>query len=188
MDPATLAVISLAATAIGTGVSFVGGVQTAAANKATAEYQAQVAKNNETIAKQNADYARQAGQAEVEQQGMKTRAVIGQEAAAQGASGIDLTTGSPEEVRRSTQEIGQFDDMNIVQRAEMRARGFDIEAMNQGASARLYTQQGRNASTAGMYAGFSSLLTGGSSFSDKWLKYKNEGTFGSSGTSGDTLV
>lgn len=176
-DPATLGAISLASSVIGGGISFIGSMQTAQANASAANYQAQVARNNQIIAQQNADYARQAGQAQVEQEGMKTRAVIGAEAAAQGASGIDLTTGSPSDVRRSTQEVGELNSMNIMQNAELRARGFDIEATNQGAQAGLLRQQASNAQTAGAFSGFSSLLTGGSNFADKWLKYQNEGVF-----------
>ncbi len=176
-DPATLAIVSLVSTVASAGISFIGGQQQAAAQKDAANYQAQVARNNQVIAEQNATYARQAGAAEVEAQGMKTRAVVGQEEAAQGASGIDLTTGSPQEVRRSTSQLGQLDAATLQANAELRARGAEVQASNFGASAALYSQQAKNASSAGTISGFSSLLSGGSQFSDKWLKYQNQGIF-----------
>ncbi len=182
-DP--LSILSLGSTLIGGVFSFVGGQQQAAAQKDAANFQAQVARNNQIIAQQNATYARQAGAAEAQTQGLRTAAVVGAEEAAQGSSGIDLTTGSPREVRRSTTELGQLDAANITQNAELRARGAEVQASNFGASAQLYSQQALNASSAGTFSGFGSLLSAGSQFSDKWLKFQNEGVAGFGGARGD---
>ncbi len=178
MDPVTIGVISLASTVIGGGVSLMGQMQTANANASAANYQAQVARNNQTIAEQNATYSRQAGVVEAEQQSQKTARLVGAEIAGQGASGIDPTTGSPAEVVRGTREMGRLDMLNLVQNAELRARGFNIEASNQGANAGLLTQQASNARTAGLFGAAGSLLTAGSSVSDKWLKFQTEGVGG----------
>jgi hypothetical protein len=97
-----LPIISVASTLIGGVVSFMGAQQQAAAAQASANYQSQVAKNNAKIAEDNAAYARQAGAAETEIQGMKTAQVVGAEIAGQSASGLDLTTGSPVDVVRGT--------------------------------------------------------------------------------------
>ncbi len=88
-----------------------------------------------------------------------------------------LTTGSPREVRRSTTELGQLDTLTIQQNAELRARGAEVQASNFGAEAGLASMRAQNASTAGTISGFSSLLSAGSQFSDKWLKFQNEGVF-----------
>jgi len=178
VDPVTIGVISLASTVIGGGVSLMGQMQTANANASAANYQAQVARNNQTIAEQNATYSRQAGVVEAEQQSQKTARLVGAEIAGQGASGIDPTTGSPAEVVRGTREMGRLDMLNLVQNAELRARGFNIEASNQGANAGLLTQQASNARTAGLFGAAGSLLTAGSSVSDKWLKFQTEGVGG----------
>jgi len=177
MDPVTASILSLGSTLIGGITSFIGGQQQAAATKDAANFQAQVARNNQIIAQQNAAYARQAGAAETVAQGMKTAAVVGAEEAAQGSSGIDLTTGSPREVRRSTTELGQLDTLTIQQNAELRARGAEVQASNFGAEAGLAEMKARNASSAGTFSGFSSLLSAGSQFSDKWMKFQNEGVF-----------
>lgn len=174
-DPLTL--LSLGSTIIGGVMSFVGGQQQAAAQKDAANFQAQVARNNQIIAQQNADYARQAGAADTVTQGIKTAQVVGAEEAAQGSSGIDLTTGSPREVRRSTTELGQLDAATIMHNAELRARGAEVQASNFGSEAQLASMRASNASSAGTFSGFSSLLSAGSQFSDKWMKFKNEGVF-----------
>jgi hypothetical protein len=176
VDPISL--ISIGATVIGGAVNFMGQQQQAAASAASANYQAQVARNNQQIAEQNAAYSRQAGQVEAEQQGQKTARLVGAEVAAQGASGIDPTTGSPADVVRGTREMGRLDTLNLVQNAELRARGFNIEASNQGANAELLTQQARNARTAGTFGAAGSILTAGSSVADKWLKFQTEGVGG----------
>jgi hypothetical protein len=184
MDP--LSILSIGSTVIGGAFSLMGQMQQSSANAAAANYQAQVARNNQTIAEQNATYARQAGVAEAEQQSQRTAKLVGAEVAAQGASGIDPTTGSPAEVVRRTREMGRLDTLNLVQNAELRARGFNIEASNQGANAGLLTQQASNARTAGLFGAAGSILTAGSSVADKWLKFQTEGVpgFGSSGTGG----
>jgi hypothetical protein len=172
---AALPFVALASTVIGTGVSIMGSMQQASAAESSAKYQAQVARNNQIIAEQNASYARQVGQAETETSGMKTAAIVGSEVAAQGASGLDPTTGSPVDVVRGTREVGRFDTLNLVRNAELRARGFDIEAANQGASSKLYDATAKQAGIAGLYSTGSSILGGASSFSDKWIKFQNEG-------------
>jgi hypothetical protein len=174
---AEIAIAGLVASAVGTGVNLIGSMQQSSANQATANYQAQVARNNQIIAEQNAAYSRQAGAAETETQGFKTASLVGGELAAQGASGVDPTTGSPIDVVRGSREYGRLDTLNLVRNAELRARGFDIAASNEGASAGLFTQQGKNAGTAGLYSAGSSILGGASNFSDKWLKFQNEGVF-----------
>jgi hypothetical protein len=177
MDPVTLAVVSIAGTVLSAGVGAIGAMNQASATADSARYQQQVAKNNQTIADQNAAYSRQAGQVAAQQESMKTAAVVGQEVAAQGASGIDPTTGSPADVVRGTRAVGRLNTLNTIQNAELRARGYDIEASNFGATAELKGMEAKNATTAGLYAAGSSLLGGASSFSTKWSKFQTEGVF-----------
>jgi len=177
MDPLTLGIISVGSSLIGGVTSFIGSQQQAQAASSAANYQAQVAKNNQKIAEDNANYSRQAGAAEAEAQSMKQRATVGAIVAGQAASGIDPTTGSPSDVSRSARELGRLDLANTMQNAELRARGYDVTASNEGASAGLFKMQAANAQTAGGIAGFSSLLGGASNFSDKWLKLQNQGVF-----------
>lgn len=185
IDPVSLAVIGTVATVASTGFSLMGSMQQAGAQADAAKYQAQVARNNQIIAEQNASYARQVGQTETETSGMKTMAIVGSAVAAQGASGLDPTTGSPVDVVRGTREVGRFDTLNLVRNAELRARGFDIEASNQGASSQLYGAQAKQAGVAGLYSTGSSILGGASNFAEKWMKFQNEGIFGAtSGTGG----
>jgi len=62
------------------------------------EYQAQVARNNEIIAKQNAIYERDVGEQTAQQLGMKQQWERGQMIAQQGASGLAVSGESAERV------------------------------------------------------------------------------------------
>lgn len=178
MDPATLAVVSLASTAIGGVTSFIGSQQSATAASDAANYNAAVARNNQVIASQKAQYEVQAGRVAAQNQDFQNRAKLGAITAAQGAGGIDLDSTSSKEVRDSAAQLGRLDTSTVMNNALVRAYGSNAEATNFGAQAGLDTMQAKNAQTAGTFAGFSSLLGGASQFSDKWLRFQDQGIEG----------
>lgn len=178
MDPisaGTMATLSL----IGTGVSAVtgaiGAMSNAAAQRKQAEYQAQVARNNQLIAEQQGRAATEAGEARAQAQGFKERSIGGMIEAGQGASGLDLGSPSLTAVRESQSSIGRLNVENIMQQARLQAYGYNAQASNYGAQAGLYDMVGRQASTAGFLGAAGSLLSGASSFADKWARYSYQG-------------
>jgi hypothetical protein len=171
----TLAIGSLAGSVLQGGLGFMGAMSTASANKASANYQAQVARNNQIIADQNASYAGAAGGVRAQTSDLKNRSEQGSIAATQGASGIDLASGSLAEVRDSAAQIGRLDTETIYNNALQTARGYEAQAANYGASAGLYESQAKGAGSAGLLSGFSSLISGASSFGDKWARYQTSG-------------
>jgi hypothetical protein len=176
----TLAIASLAGSILSAGVGAIGASQQASAQAASANYQAQVARNNQQIAEQNARYATSAGQSQAQANDLRTRAIIGQQEAAQGASGIDLTTGSLADVRESTRQMGRLGTLNIIQNAALTSYGYRTQATSFGAEAGLNTAEAGYAQQAGFLGAGRSLLGGASSFSDKWLSYQLKGPFGQS--------
>jgi hypothetical protein len=175
MDPVTLAVVGLGASALGTGVTVLGQMKSAQASADTARYQAQVNINNQLIAQQNARYAVTAGQTNAQAQDFRTRSLIGQEEAAQGASGVDLTTGSPKAVVESTRQLGRLDTLNTVQKSNLEAYGYTTQATGFGAEAQLERQKAGYATTAGIIGSTGTILGGASSFASKWNSFRNEG-------------
>jgi hypothetical protein len=173
----TIAIAGLIGSAISGVTGFIGAQQQAAATSEAANYQAQVARNNEIIAAQNAQYAAQAGATQAQAQDLKNRATVGGILASQGASGIDIESGSSQEVRRSAAQLGRLDTETIYSNALQTARSNMAQASNFGAQAKLSDFTARNARSAGLLSGFSSLLGGASSFSEKWMKYSNAGIF-----------
>jgi hypothetical protein len=178
MDPATLATVSLAGSVLSAGVGAFGALQSASAQSAAAKYQAQVAQNNQIIAQQNAAQAAQAGRSQAQAQDYANRARMGGIIAAEGASGIDTGAGSSKEVQASAAQLGRLDTANIMQRAMLQARQYNVQAMSEGAQAQLDTMQARQAQTAGLFSAAGSLLGGASSFADKWAKFQTAGVPG----------
>lgn len=171
-----MAFATLALTAISTVVGVVGALSSASAQAKQAEYQAAVARNNQTIAEQNKQYAVQAGESQAQVQGFKNRATLGAIDAAQGASGLDVSSPTLETVREGAGQVLRLDTENITQQALLRARNYDIQGMNYGAEAGLQTQAASNARTAGWFNAAGSLLGGSSSFAEKWTKYSSAGS------------
>lgn len=172
MDPATLGVLSLAGSAGQAIFGAVGASQSAEASAKATQYQAQVARNNQIIAQNNAQYAVSAGDAAAQRADMKTRAVAGAIEAAQGASGIDLNSPTSKNVRDSALQIGRLDAETIRSNADLTARSYEATAVNQGAQAGLSDMAARSERSAGTTGAFASLISGASSFADKWARYK----------------
>lgn len=174
----TLAAISIGGAVAGGGIGLLGSLFSGGAQKNAYNYQAQVAANNKVIADRNAQYAVASGETEAQISGMKTRAQIGGITAAQGASGLDVNSGSGVAVRESEAEIGSFNQMMIRANARKQAYGYEVEGMNQQAQERMSRQAGKNAMTAGIIGGASSVVGAASSVSDKWLKFGTAGVPG----------
>lgn len=170
-----IAALGLAGTAIGGITSFIGTQQTASANAAAANYQAQVARNNAIIARQNADYASAAGAAKAQAQDFKNRAAQAELLTAQAASGIDIASPSSTDIRSSQADIGRLDTETIYSNAQQTVRSEEQKSQNYTSAAGLYESQAANAKTAGLISGFGSLVGTATSFGDKWLRYQNVG-------------
>ena len=178
MDPATLAIASLAGTVISAGVGAVGAIGTAQANAANARYAAGVARNNQIIADQKAQRDAVAGQVAAQSQDFRNSARLGGILAAQSASGLDTSSTSSQEVRQSAEQLGRLDTETVYNNALLQVRSDQAAATGFEAQRRLDVSTANNASTAGLFSAGSSILGGASSFSDKWLRFQNAGVPG----------
>jgi hypothetical protein len=178
MDPATLGVVSLVGSVVSGITGAVGAIQTAGAQADAARYQAAVNRNNQIIAQQNATRSAQAGAVQAQNRDLRTRQVVGQITAAQGASGIDIDSTSSKEVRDSASQLGRFDAQTVYDNAMLTSRAESAQATNFGEQAKLDTMRASNAESAGLLGGFGSILGGATSFADKWLKFQTTGVGG----------
>src|SRR5690348_14280250 len=89
-----VAIGGLALSAVGAGVSAVGALQQGQAQAAAANYQAQVARNAQTVAQWKANDALARGDTQALERDQKTRAQVGAQRAALASSGTDLSVGS----------------------------------------------------------------------------------------------
>lgn len=169
MSGATTAVAigSLALGAAGTAISPIGQGRQAAASAGQANYQAQLARNNQMIAEWNAQRALQQGQVAEQQQRFKTSQVIGSQRAALASQGSDINSGSPLDIVGDSARAGEFDAQTIRNNAAMQAYGFRVQAANAGAQSELYRQSAANTMDALPFGIGSTLLGGASSLFNK---------------------
>ncbi|MFZ0931951.1 MAG: hypothetical protein WAN11_25355 [Syntrophobacteraceae bacterium] len=148
-----------------------GAIMQGYAQSQSADYNAQVAQNNQIIANQNAGIALQQGQRQEEAKRIQTGEMIGGIKAGEAASGVNPNTGSALNVRSSAAETGQLDALTIRYNANMTARNDTYQGAMYGSQAAMY-------SAAGNWDIANSILGGASSVSNKWLQYNQMGVFG----------
>jgi len=163
--------IGLGLSGLSTVMGAVGGIQQGQAAGRQADYTAQVARNNQLIAAQDAEYASQAGETAAQAQDIKNRAAQGSIAASQSASGLSFDSPTLMDVREGAAQIGRLDTENIMANAGLRARAYDAQAANYGAQAGLQSAAASDARRAGTMSAFGSLLSGGAAFADKWNRF-----------------
>lgn len=121
MCPGTIALVATAATAAG---DIGGGI----AQGNAAAYQAQIARNNSQIARQNAAYTAEAGSSATQQAGLKARAQGASVKAGAAANNLDVSTGSPADVETSQRELGNLDAATVASRAAEQVYGYQSQA------------------------------------------------------------
>lgn len=140
-----------------------------------ANYNAQVAIMNANQQKQNAVIASQSGSQQATMQSLKTRATIGAERANQGASGVNVNTGSAIDTQASTHEIGTLDAMTVRTNAAREAFGYQTAAVNQEAQATLDKYEAKYDREAGMLQAGTTLLSTGQDAAAKFAKLQMAG-------------
>lgn len=159
----SIAIAGLVAAAVGTGASIYSAEQ-------QSSYQAQVAKNNQTIAGMNAQLAIQKGEQQAQAKQRATAELIGRERATAAAGNVEVDSGSPLRIQTDTAKLGELDTLTIRDNA---AR----EAWNYKNAAAGFKAQAEQDQYAGNLEAFSSLVGGASSVASKWSQYQNSGVF-----------
>ena len=175
MTVAALPLAGLALGAVGTGVSVLGTLKAGQAQAASANYEAQVQRNNALIANQNASYATQAGQQHAEQQSLQQRALQGRIVAGQAANGIDPNTGSAVDVQQTARETGLTDVQQTVQNAALQNYGYRTQATSATASAGLSQLQAGQATQGAELGAFGALAGGAGQLGVQWQKMQTVG-------------
>jgi hypothetical protein len=164
-----LAMAGLAGSAISAVGTLFSGSSTAAADA----YQAQVAANNAKIATQQSKLDIQAGEIQTVNQGLKTKAAVGQEKAAQGASGIDVNSGSAADVRAGTAQLGTLNELTTRSDAAKKAYSDEVTAESDTAQGQLDTFAGQSATTGSEIGAAGTLLSGASTVGANYAKLQN---------------
>ena len=152
----------LAASAAGALTSAAGSYESGQSAKAQAEYQSQIAAQNQVLANQNATQAIAAGEATAEQAAIKQRADTGQIRAAEGASGVDVNSGSALDVQSSQSERDMLDQLIVRSNAERTAYGYKTQGLQFGGQAALEKAAAEQAPVAGDIGAVGSIFSGAS--------------------------
>lgn len=183
-SPTAVGSVGLGATAAGSALSAYGAYEGGQSQSRMYGYQAQVAQINSNIALQNADYARMQGEQQSVIEGRKGAQQLGGIRAAEGASGLNVNSGSAAQVQASQKGTTALDLNQIRSNAAKTAYDFDVQSTEDINQAGLYTAASANAKTAGDISALSSIVGGAGSVSSKWLAGQQQGLWGGAGSSG----
>ena len=115
------------------------------ATSQAASYRATVARNNAQIANQNATRAIAAGQQQAANQSLQNAETIGGIKTAQAANGVDVNSGSALDVQVSQRAKGQLDAQTALQKAQVEAYGYRVNAVSDTGQAQLEQATAENA-------------------------------------------
>lgn len=177
--------VAIASMAMSVGSSLLGAAGAKRQGEAQAQtlaYQAGVAEMRKKVALQNRDYALAAGETEAQSFGLRARNTMGKIRAAQAASGMDVGSGSAVEVQKGQQKVTDIDMAQIRNNAARKAYGYSVDAAGEEAQANLYRMGESNVREAIPYNVASSLLSGATSVSSKWLQGNQAGVWGGLGS------
>jgi hypothetical protein len=172
LSATTLSYISIASSAVGTGLTVMGNMQRAQGAKDRATYQTAIARNNQTIQQYKEQDALKRGEVAKQEHRQKVERLKGTQRAALAASGFDVNSDDALDILADTAEIGELDALTIDSNAKREAWGYGIEAQNASNQATLYDFEAANQSP--LMAGASALFDGVGSVADKWFVFKRE--------------
>lgn len=181
MNPSSLGAAGLGASGGGSILSAFGSIASGSANQDMYDYQASIARLNQQIDLQNAEYSHQVGEQQAAQYGLKAAQQMGGIKVAQAASNLDVNSGSAVQVRASQSKLNQLDTDVIRSNAAKTAYNYEVKATMDSAQANLYDMAGSNAFSAGLIGAGSSILGGIGSVSGQWLQGQKVGMWSGTG-------
>lgn len=168
MEAATVAMM---AGGIGTGLGVVSSIQTAKTQSAQAKYQADVARQNQELAEQQAGAERRQGYENMLTQRQETAKLIGRQRAAAGASGAAVDVGSNLDLQSDTAFQGEIDAINAYNKGLDAAYNSQIQAWNYGQQADAYDAAAGSTKNAGYLNAASTAIGGIADIGTTWAKF-----------------
>lgn len=178
MIQAIIGGVGLAASLAGSIMQGLGADKQSKAQQQMYQYRAHVARLNAQINRQNAEWARDRGEKEGLQYGLKAGHQAGAIKVAQAASGFDINTGTAKDVQTSQRKIVGMDLAMIRENAARIAFDYENKAKMDEEQARMDIMAGDNAREAGKFSLLGSIIGGVSNVSSKWLQGQQAGLWG----------
>lgn len=160
VSPALLTLISVGVGLAGTAVSTFS--QISAAN-----YQAQIAERNKEIMLENAKRAITASQQAQVEQDRKSAFLLGQQEAAQSASGLSLGGRSQMLTRKAARELARMDALNVRQAGEIEAYNFRVMAEDAASKAQFLKNSTGSLLLEGFLGGGATIIGGAGKLYDQ---------------------
>jgi hypothetical protein len=165
---ATMMNATLAVSAVGVGMSAYGMYAQQQSANAMAEYQADVAERNAKVAEYEGQYALEASREKALQHRKRLNAFLGEQRAAQGASGVEVDSGSFLDVTLDTVEQGKMDELAILHEGDLAVWRSEVQADSYNAQADL----ARMNQSSPFLAGGTALMTGAGSLGRTYASMK----------------
>ncbi|MDY7579352.1 hypothetical protein RGU70_13620 [Herbaspirillum sp. RTI4] len=154
---------------MGAGTKAAGASNAASAQQASLGYQASVAANNAIIAQDKASITQDNGQIAVQNQDLKTAQTFGMQRAGLAANGVDLGSGSANDILTSTTMMGARDADQLQTNAMREAWGYSTQAADDTNNAKALTSM--QSSINPTNAGLTSLMGSASPLSSAWRTF-----------------
>lgn len=165
--------VMLGLSAAGAVSGAMGAYSNARSQKAQLEYQAQVAANNARLAEMQAAQVLEVGAAAENAQQLKTAQMFADQRAALAANGVDLGSGSANEILATTKFMGERDVATIRDNALRQAWGYKVNAANSMADANAASASARSINPRS--AALNSLLSGSTRVASSWYGLRRAG-------------
>ena len=183
---------SLIATAIGTAISVASSIQQSQQQARQQEYQGKMARyqadiqrQNQQLAEEQASAERKAGYENMSAERLKTARLIGQQRALAGASGVAVDMGSFEDVAEDTASRGEIDAVNVYNKGIDSGYNAEIQAWNYGSSAAgldaqasAYESAAGQTRSAGVLSAIGQGIGGIADMGSTWARFSNSPTGG----------
>jgi hypothetical protein len=157
------------------GVGALGAIRSAQAQGDAYKYQAQVDLNNQQLAGYYANQTAAAGQAKLSEEQQKQAQQMSLIRASQAASGVDVASGSSEDVRRSQEILNNLDALTIMSNTAQQVYGYQVSGTSEANQAGLEQLGASQTGAESVLGASSSLLSGASGAANQYLAWRRVG-------------
>lgn len=148
------------ATLFSAGLGAYSSIRQGKAQAAQLETQANIARQNQELAEDQASAQRKEGYENMVRKRQEVAGIVARQRAAGGASGARVDTGGLLDLNLDTRELGEADAVGLYQQGLDQAWNSDMQAWNHGNQAAAYSAQAKSAKNAGWWNAGATLIGG----------------------------
>lgn len=148
------------ATLFSAGLGAYSSIRQSRAQARQAEAQADIARQNQELAQDQASAQRREGYENMTRKRQEVAGIVARQRAMGGASGAQVDTGGLLDLNLDSREQGEMDALNLYQQGLDQAWNSEMQAWNYGNQASAYSAQASSARKAGLWDAGSTLIGG----------------------------